>query len=150
MINMEKKRYAFLVENEIFHIMPIAVNYEDEVFLRWSNGFLNEPTGLDISGIPNIAIGSIWNGESFDNSHLPEDSIIFETNSNQKRYALLDKEKLVFMVLDLTDSLSLLKNSFEAAFSTGAVIGMDITDFSEDVSYWWTWDGESFSPPEES
>jgi hypothetical protein len=150
MINMEKKRYAFLVENEIFHIMPIAGNYEDRVFLRWSNGFLNEPTGLDISGIPNIAIGSIWNGESFDNSHLPEDSIILEANSNQKRYAFIDKENVVFMILDLTDSLSLLKDAFAAAFSTGEVTAMDITSFSENVSYWWAWDGESFSPPVES
>ena len=147
---MENKRYAFLVENEIFDIMPASGNYENKTFLRWSNGFLNEPTGLDISGIPNVAIGSIWNGESFDNSYLPEDSIIFEVNSNQKRYAFLDKEKVVFMILDLTDSSSLLKDAFEAAFSTGDVIGMDITSFPENVSYWWTWDGESFLPPEES
>jgi hypothetical protein len=147
---MEKKRYAFLVENEIFDIMPIAGNYEDEVFLRWSNGFLNEPTALDISGIPNVTIGSIWNGESFDNSYLPENSVIFEVTPGEKRYAVLDKEKVVFMILELTNSLSLLKDSFEAAFSTGDVIGMDITSFPENVSYWWTWDGESFSPPVES
>ena len=147
---MEKKRYAFLVENEIFDIMPIAGNYEDEVFLRWSNGFLNEPTALDISGIPNVTIGSVWNGESFDNSSLPENSIISEVTPGEKRYAVLNKEKVVFMILDLTDSLSQLKDSFEAAFSTGDVIGMDITSFSENVSYWWTWDGESFSPPAES
>ena len=147
---MEKKRYAFLVENEIFDIMPIAGNYEDEVFLRWSNGFLNEPTALDISGIPNVTIGSVWNGESFDNSSLPENSIISEVTPGEKRYAVLNKEKVVFMILDLTDSLSQLKDSFEAAFSTGDVIGMDITSFSENVSYWWTWDGESFYPPVES
>jgi hypothetical protein len=147
---MENKRYAFLVENEIFDIMSVPNNNENKTFLRWSNGFLNEPTGLDISGIPNVAIGSIWNGESFDNSYLPEDSIIPEVSPSQKRYAVIDKENVVFMILDLTDSSLLLKDSFEAAFSTGSVIGMDITSFPEDVSYWWTWDGESFSPPEES
>ena len=147
---MEKKRYAFLVENEIFDIMPIAGNYEEKTFLRWSNGFLNEPKGLDISGVPNVAIGSIWNGESFDNSYLPEDSIISEASPSQKKYAIIDKENVVFMILDLTNSLSTLKDVFEAAFSTGEVIAMDITSFPEDVSYWWTWDGESFSPPVES
>jgi len=147
---MEKKRYAFLVENEIFDIMPVAGNYEEKSFLRWSNGFLNEPKGLDISGVPNVAIGSIWNGESFDNSYLPEDSIISEVNSSQKRYAVIDKENVVFMILELSSSSSMLQGVFEAAFSTGNVIGMDITSFPENVSYWWTWDGESFSPPEES
>jgi hypothetical protein len=147
---MEKKRYAFLVENEIFDIMLIAGNYEDEVFLRWSNGFLNEPTALDISGIPNVTIGSVWNGESFDNSSLPENSIISEVTPGEKKYAVLNKEKVVFMILELTNSLPLLKDSFEAAFSTGNVIGMDITSFPKDVSHWWTWDGESFSPPVES
>jgi len=147
---MEKKRYAFLVENEIFDIMPIAGNYEEKNFLRWSNGFLNEPKGLDISGVPNVAIGSIWDGENFDNSYLPEDSIIHEVNSSQKRYAIIDKENVVFMILELSSSSSMLQDVFEAAFSTGNVIGMDITSFPENVSYWWTWDGESFSPPEES
>ena len=147
---MEKKRYAFLVENEIFDIMPVAGNYEDKVFLRWSDGFLNEPTALDISGIPNVTIGSVWNGESFDNSSLSENGIIPEVTPGEKKYAVLNKEKVVFMILELTNSLPLLKDSFEAAFSTGNVIGMDITSFPEDVSYWWKWDGESFSPPEES
>jgi hypothetical protein len=147
---MKNKRYAFLVENEIFDIFPVSGDHENETFLRWSNGFLNEPKGLDISGIPNIAIGSIWNGESFDNSSLPEDSVILEANTDQRRYAFIDKENIVFMVLDLTDSSQILKDAFEAAFNTGEVVGMDITEFPEDVSHWWTWDGESFSPPEES
>jgi hypothetical protein len=147
---MEKKRYAFLVENEIFHIMPIAGNYEDKVFLRWSNGFLNEPRGLDISEIPNVAIASIWNGESFDNSSLTEESFITQVKPGEKKYAFIDKENVVFMILELTDSLSLLKDAFAAAFSTGEVTAMDITSFSENVSYWWAWDGESFSPPVES
>jgi hypothetical protein len=147
---MEKKRYAFLVENEIFHIMPIAGNYEDKVFLRWSNGFLNEPKGLDVSEIPDVAIASIWNGESFDNSSLTEESFIMQVKPGEKKYAFIDKENVVFMILDLTDSLSTLKDAFAAAFSTGDVIAMDITSFSENVSYWWTWDGESFYPPVES
>jgi hypothetical protein len=147
---MEKKRYAFLVENEIFHILPIAGNYEDKVFLRWSNGFLNEPKVLDISEIPDVAIASIWNGEGFDNSFLTEESLITQVRRGEKKYALINKENVVFMILELTNSPSMLKNAFEAAFSTGSVIAMDITDFPESVSYWWTWDGESFSPPEES
>jgi len=147
---MEKKRYAFLVEDEIFHILPIAGNYEDKVFLRWSNGFLNEPKGLDVSEIPDVAIASIWNGEGFDNSSLTEESFITQVQPGEKKYAFIDKENVVFMILELTNSLSTLKDAFEAAFSTGDVIAMDITNFPADVSHWWTWDGESFSPPEES
>jgi hypothetical protein len=147
---MEYKRYALLIENEIFDIMSMRGNYEDETFLRWSDGFSNEPTGLDISGIPNVGIGSIWNGESFDNSFLNEDSFISDTEPGQKRYAIIDKEKVVFMILDLTNSLSTLKNIFEAAFTSGDVVGMDITSFPADVSHWWVWNGESFLPPDES
>jgi hypothetical protein len=147
---MEYKRYAFLVENEIFDIFPVRGNYENETFSRWSTGFSNEPTGIDISSIPDVAIGSVWNGEGFDNSSLPEESVISETEPGQKKYAVINKEKVVFMILDLTNSSLLLKDTFEAAFSTGNVIGMDITSFPEEVSHWWVWNGESFLPPEES
>jgi hypothetical protein len=54
------------------------------------------------------------------------------------------------MILDFTDSFPVLKNAFESAIDTGNVVGMDISDFPKDVSYGWTWDGESFVPPEES
>jgi hypothetical protein len=147
---MEYKKYAFLVENEIFDLFPVRANQEDQPFLRWSNGFSNEATGVDISGIPNVAIGSIWNGESFDNSLLPEETVIYEVKPGEIKYAFVDKENVVFMILELTDSSPLMRDAFEAAFSAGNVVGMDITDFPADVSYWWTWDGESFSPPEES
>jgi hypothetical protein len=147
---MESKKYVFLVENEIFDVFPVRANQESQPFLRWSNGFSNEPKGLEISGIPNVAIGSVWNGESFDNSLLPEESVIQEVKPGEIKYAFIDKENVVFMIMELTDSPSLLKNAYEAAFSAGNVVGMDITDFPPDVSYWWKWDGESFSPPEES
>jgi hypothetical protein len=147
---MVDKKYAFLVENEIFNIFPVSGDNENETFLRWSNGFLNDPTVLDVSSIPGAAIGSIWDGNGFDNSSLPEESIVDEITPGQQKYAVINKENIVFMLLDLTNSSSLLKGAFEAAFSSGDVVGMDITNFSEDVAHWWTWDGETFSPPEES
>jgi hypothetical protein len=147
---MEDKRYAFLIENEIFHIMSMRGNNEDETFLRWSNGFSNEPTGLDISGVSNVAIGSIWDGENFDNSFLPEKSVIYDVQPGERKYAMIDKEKIVFMILLLTNSIPTLKDVFEAAFGSGQVVGMDITSFPEDVSLWWIWNGESFLPPDES
>lgn len=147
---MEEKKYAFLVENEIFDIFPVRGNNEDETFLRWSNGFLNETKVLDISNVPGVGIGSIWGGENFDNSFLSEEDLANEVSPGQQKYAVIDKENVVFMMMDLTDSSSMLKDTFEAAFSSGEVIGMDITGFPQDVSYWWTWNGESFLPPEES
>jgi hypothetical protein len=144
------KRYAFLVENQIFDIMPIKGNYEEPFFLRWSNGFSNEPKILNISGTLDVSIGSIWDGEGFDSSFLPEDTFIRKIQPDHQIYPLIDKNDVVFMILDFTDSSPLLKNAFKAAFDTGNVVAMDITDFPADVSYEWIWNGESFLPPDES
>jgi hypothetical protein len=144
------KRYAFLVENEIFDIMPIKGSYQEPFFLRWSDGFSNEPKILNLDGPLDVSIGSTWDGESFDSSFLPADRIVYKIQSDRQIYPLIDKENVVFMIMELTDSPPLLKNAFKAAFDTGNVVAMDITDFPVDVSYEWTWDGENFLPPEES
>jgi hypothetical protein len=144
------KRYAFLVEDEIFDIMPMKGSYEEAPFLRWVNGFSNEPKILNISGPLDVSIGSIWDGEVFDSSSLPEDRFIRRIQPGYQLYPLIDKENVVFMIMDLTDSPPLLKNAFEAAFDTGNVVAMDITDFPAEVSYEWIWNGESFLPPDES
>jgi hypothetical protein len=144
------KRYAFLAENEIFDIMPMKGNYEDPSFLRWSNGFSNEPKLIDISGVSGVSIGSVWDGEGFDSSSVPEDTFVYEINPGRQIYAVIDKENIVFMIMDCTESLPMLKDAFEAAVSTGNVVPMDISDFPTDVSYGWIWNGESFLPPDES
>jgi hypothetical protein len=144
------KRYAFLVENEIFDIMPMKGSYQEPFFLRWSDGFSNEPKILNLDGPLDVSIGSTWDGESFDSSTLPEERIIYKIQSDRQVYPIINKENVVFMIMELTESPPLLKNAYEAAFSTGNVVPMDITDFPVDVSYEWTWDGENFLPPEES
>jgi hypothetical protein len=144
------RRYAFLVENEIFDIMPMKGSYEEAPFLRWFNGFSNEPKILNLDGPLDVSIGSTWDGESFDRSSVPEDRLVSEIKPGRQTYPIIDKDNVVFMIMDLTDSSPLLKNAYEAAFSTGNVVPMDITDFPVDVSYEWTWDGENFLPPEES
>jgi hypothetical protein len=72
------KKYAFLVENEIFDILPIKGNYEDATFLRWSIGFSNEPKLIDLKGNSSLSIGSVWDGEGFDSSSLPAETLVLE------------------------------------------------------------------------
>jgi hypothetical protein len=125
---MINKRYAFLVENEIFDIFEIGIGTSDEeIYYRWLEGFSNNATGLDITNFPTARIGSILNENSFDNSEVLEKHLHVQ-ESGTKTYGMLSNNK-IFMIVVPTDKY--LQTMYEAAFQTGNITGMDITDFPE-------------------
>lgn len=143
---MGLKRFALLVENEIFDIIPFPDDSENEMSKRWSNGFANNPIGMDVTSFEDCYIGSIWTGAEFDNSNVLE-SAKFNTDKNINRYAMLENNK-VFMLLYPTDSQIMKKEMYQAAFSTNTVTGIEITNMPSYIAFGWTWDGASFNPPE--
>jgi len=62
------KRYALVVENEIFHTWVIDDSLN--LYERWVEGFSQEHFGMEATGMDNVAIGSIWDGKKF---ILPEE-----------------------------------------------------------------------------
>jgi hypothetical protein len=125
---MINKKYALLVENEIFYIFYIGQQtLDEETYYRWLEGFSAEAIGLDITNFPATRIGSIWNGNSFDNSEVLENHLSME-KSDAKMYGMLSNNK-IFMIVSPT--IPQMQEMYEAAFQTGNITGMDITDFSE-------------------
>jgi hypothetical protein len=143
---MANKKYALLVENEIFDILSVPDIPDDPTLSRWADGFLGNPVGMEITNLPNVAVGSVWNGENFNNSEVSQESIN-GINLSRKRYAMLNDNK-IFMVLDPSDNYPKVQEMYAIAFSTNSVTGIDITNFPNEVTYEWTWNGQSFLPPE--
>jgi hypothetical protein len=143
---MINKKYALLVENEIFYIFSVTNDPDSEILTRWELGFSGQPVGMEITGMAGVTIGSIWTGEGFDNSEVPTD-YVSPFDETRKLYAILDNNK-IFMLIDPADNYPRLQEMYSAAFGTNTVIGMDITNFPNEVTYLWVWNGESFSPPE--
>jgi hypothetical protein len=143
---MINKKYALLVENEIFHIFAVTNDPSSEILSRWELGFSGQPVGMEITGMTEAKIGSIWTGEGFDNSEVSADHVN-PFDPSRKLYAILDNNK-IFMLIDPADNYPKVQEMYVAAFSTNTVIGMDITNFPNEVTHGWVWNGESFSPPE--
>jgi hypothetical protein len=143
---MVNKKYALLVENEIFDIFSVIDDPNNETLSRWAIGFSGQPVGMEITGMTEVTIGSVWTGEGFDNSNASIDHI--DTfDSSRSLYAILSDNK-IFMIIDPADNYLKLQEMYAVAFSTNSVTGMDITSFPNEVTYEWTWNGESFLPPE--
>ncbi len=143
---MINKKYALLVENEIFDIFSVTNDPDSEILSRWELGFSGHPVGMEITGMTGVTIGSVWTGEGFDNSEVSPD-YVSPFDETRKLYAILDNNK-IFMLIDPADNYPKVQEMYSAAFSTNTVVGMDITDFPNEVTYEWVWNGESFSPPE--
>ena len=143
---MQLKRFALLVENEVFDVIVFPDDMTDETYARWITGIANNPIGMDVTEFNNCYIGSIWNGSDFDNSEV-EDSFRVEANKEIDRYAMLANNK-VFMLLYPAENQVTKKEMYKAAFSTNTIFGMDITNMPEYISFGWIWDGENFLAPE--
>jgi hypothetical protein len=143
---MTNKKYALLVENEIFDILSVPDISENETLSRWADGFLGNPVGMEITNLANVAVGSVWNGTIFNNSEVSAESTN-AINLSRKRYAMLNNNK-IFIVLDPSDNYPKVQEMYAIAFSTNSVTGIDITNFPNEVTYEWTWNGQSFLPPE--
>jgi hypothetical protein len=142
---MANKKYALLVENEIFDIFYVTDDPQNETLSRWAIGFSGQPVGMEITDIPGATIGSLWTGESFDNSDVSIDHInVFE--SGRKLYAILNESK-IFMLINPADNYPKVQEMYDIAFSTNKVTGMDITEFPKEVTYEWTWNDGIFLSP---
>jgi hypothetical protein len=138
------KKYAFLVENEIFDTIRVPEDPEFEaMILRWNAGFGDSHIGIDISGFPDAAVGSVWVQTGFDNSNVTNHDR--EHVANKKRFAFLDSNNILFAQLMPPKAK---EDMYLAAFETGAS-GMDITAMASEVTKGWVWDGQAFNPPEE-
>jgi hypothetical protein len=145
---MANKKYALLVENEIFDIFSVTDDPQNETLSRWALGFSGSPVGMEISNMPGVTIGSIWNGEEFDNSHISENHLN-AFGSDRKLYAILNDNK-IFMIIDPADNYPKVQEMYDIAFSTNKVTGMDITEFPKEVTYEWTWNDGIFLSPGDS
>jgi hypothetical protein len=143
---MINKKYALLVENEIFDIFSVTNDPGSEILTRWELGFSGQPFGMEITGMTGVTVGSIWTGEGFDNSEVSPD-YVSPFDETRKLYAILNNNK-IFMLIDPADNYPKVQEMYSAAFSTNTIVGMDITDFPNEVTYEWVWNGKSFSPPE--
>ena len=135
---MEIRKYALVVENEIFDILEVD---SDLPFAeRWKNGFATSPVGMAVDSDQEIGIGSVWNGAIFESS---SDVNVYTNPDLTKRYVFL-LNNVVFAITHPTLSNSYI-DSYEPAFATG-VVGKDITDFP-DVKVGWIFDGDMFKDP---
>lgn len=141
---MTTKRYAFIVENEVFDIIEIPDNeYYSDMISRWSNGFANNAYGIDLSDNPEISVGSIKGEHGFDNSNVsPEHSI--EQHTGLNRFGMISND-VVFGTIILSESDPKLE-MYKAAFETG-VTCVEVLDPDLPVTNWWIWDGNTFSQP---
>lgn len=57
------RKYAFLVEDEVFEI--VIVQPSQPMFDRYRIGFSTPHIGMDVTEYDNVEIGSIWDGTSF-------------------------------------------------------------------------------------
>ena len=143
-----KKRYAFLVENEIFEIVSIDTVQAEDLANTWSNAFASGISGMQVVNDNDAVPGAIWNGTNFDSSAVSEDIKAVTYPEWSKGYLYMSDNKILarFNEVNMDDFL---KNMYEAAFATNSITGIEISDYPEDVSYGWTWNGSSFDPPEE-
>lgn len=136
------KKYAFLVENEIFDIIKIPEDSDlDDIILRWDSGFKDKHIGLDISSFLDAAVGSVWIGDKFDNSNVTGHNP--ESVANRKRFAFLDSDNIIFAQMMPAQSKEAM---YTAAFEAG-VSGMDITELDPKISIGWIWNGQNFDVP---
>jgi hypothetical protein len=103
---------------------------------------------MEITGMAGVTIGSVWTGESFDNSTVSSDYTT-PFDSNRKLYAILNNNK-IFMLIDPADNYPKVQEMYDIAFSTNKVTGMDITEFPKEVTYEWTWNDGIFLSPGDS
>lgn len=130
--------YAFLVENEVFHIFH-AIAVEESISSGYKEGFNNNPIGIDLEYYPLAMRGDIWTGSSF--SYNPEETVLAYDGTSMNRssiptldtsqfsrYGFISNNKLFFAMVfpKGTEQELMWKN----AFKTGAK-AIDITEYKD-------------------
>ena len=132
---MEKRRYALIVENEIFDIIQIDGDFPFAE--KWKEGFSKNLVGIKTNGDEQIGIGSTWDGEKFNSSSDIQTYVIDDTF---RRYVFVADNCVFGAIVN-----HIVDETYEAAFATG-VTGKDITDFPY-VKNGWVLDGDIFKDP---
>ncbi len=129
---------AILADNEVFDILDFDYAPEDQKN-RVINGFNNNPTGLDITGLKGIGLGSRLVSGGFDNSFLISPPHMNKDDKNV--YAFLSEDKVFLIVAiakDNKEKAEVWENAFKTEVTGIIINNRDTTKIGD------FWDGTNF------
>jgi hypothetical protein len=123
MENIGDRQYGLSIDGDVFHtvLIPGGIAGLSE---RFFEGFKESVQVLDVTDNLPIGIGWELNNGSFVNN-ASELTVVDSLSSGQRLYAFLANNKIFGMIEPRLSSLQ--KEMFSAAFSTGGVVGVNVT-----------------------
>lgn len=120
------KKISFTVEGDVFETIRFIEPLPTEMHKKILNGFLNNPTAIDVTNFTNVGVGWKLSGDTFIPGDQPPSSLSFLEQTGSERdpdssyFAFLSNgEVFTFSILKNTDSKH---DMYKAAFSTGVSI----------------------------
>jgi hypothetical protein len=124
MESIGNRQYGLSIDGDIIYTIPIA-EATGEIAERFYEGFKQDVTVLDVTDKLPLGIGWELEGNSFvDNSS--NGSTIDSATPDQKFYAFIANNKIFGIIRPALSEEQ--KDMLAAAFSTGGVKGLDVTN----------------------
>lgn len=120
------KQASFIVDGDTFETIRFPELSPTETHTKILNGFLNNPSAIDVTENPDVAVGWKYLDEVFLAGDSGQSSLTFfeqtgvERDPDSSYFAFLsDGEVFTFIVLKNTDTKH---DMYKAAFATGVTI----------------------------
>lgn len=136
---MSAKRYALVVENEVFDIINVPESSARAKEMH--DGFTNSPVGMNVTNFKNISFGSKWNGKNFINT-TTDDQINNTYPQDSEIYAFLSNDEVFFLIF--IPNGKTLSAMYKAAFNANPT-AIYISDDLVDVELGDIWNGKTFT-----
>lgn len=146
-----EKSYVLIVENDVFY----KINFPSTLPIagRWIAGLGSNPSFVDSTLFPEVCVGAFWHEGNF---YLPEDPEKLSpltplesgiSEDGLKIAAITDGDIFGVLTFPTSDNSPIELDMLKLAFSSSPVVVE--CDTNNPVTIGWSWDGSTFSPPEE-
>jgi hypothetical protein len=123
MENIGNRQYGLSIDGDVFYSLPVP-EAAKEIAKRFYEGFKSNVIVLDVTENMPVDIGWQFDGSNFANIGAGQ-TAIDSVPSGQRVYAFI-ANNIIFGMIRLQPS-DAQAEMFTAAFSTGGVIGVDVT-----------------------